>query len=136
MLRKQKTTVTMKLNNFLKNMTNFASLTVTVIQVNTIIHSASGSKVWQRQKKEWVNKIILNHVINFFRKVKVKKQLTISLLLKRIFLNLMMPKNFITSWRISFTNILGREKDVSWYCYCDYRCCCFIKKMPFMIFLF
>ena len=36
-------------------------------------------------KKQWVNKIILNRVINFCRKVKVKNWLTISLLLKRVF---------------------------------------------------
>ena len=40
---------------------------------------------FDRDKKKWVNKIILNRVINFFRKVKVKNWLTISLLLKRVF---------------------------------------------------
>ena len=60
MLRKQKTAVTMTLNSFSAKVTNFASLTVTVIQVIDMnIHSASGSKVCQRQKKEWVNKTIL-----------------------------------------------------------------------------
>ena len=37
------------------------------------------------KKKEWVNKIILNRVINFFMKVKVKKWLTMPLLLKYFF---------------------------------------------------
>ena len=44
----------------------------------------------------------------------------------------------VKEFHYELSNIVyfGSEKDVSWYCYCDYRFCCFIKKMPFMFFLF
>ena len=40
----------------------------------------------------------------------------------------------INDFHYELTNIvyLGRECDVGWYCYCDYRFCCFIKKKKYL----
>ena len=38
--------------------------------------------------------------------------------------------DYVKDFHHELSNIvyLGREYNVSWYCYCDYRICCFIKK--------
>ena len=79
-------------------MTNFASLTVTVTRVIDMnIHSERDQKFDRDKKRMGEQNYFKSRYYFFFRKVKVKNWLTISSLLKIIFLNLIMSKNFITS---------------------------------------
>ena len=46
------------------------------------------------------------------------------------FKNNFLKFDYVKEFHHKLSNIvyLGREYDVSWYYYCDYRICCFIKK--------
>ena len=90
------------------------------------IHSASDQKFDRDKNRMGEQNYFKSRYYFFFRKVKLKNWFNNIFAFKKNFFKFDNVKEF----HHELTNIvyLGREKDVSWYCYCDYRYCCFIKK--------
>ena len=90
------------------------------------IHSASDQKFDRDKNRMGEQNYFKSRYYFFFRKVKLKNWFNNIFALEKNCFKFDNVKEF----HYELTNIvyLGREKDVSWYCYCDYRYCCFIKK--------